>query len=79
MHIHCQCGTDFETKELPCPDGREGCMVSHPDPASFICPSCGENSGPKVAQAFREGNVREEIGIAIFNPKGLERLTIVKD
>ena len=54
-------------------------MVSHPDPASFICPSCGENSGPKVAQAFREGNVREEIGIAIFNPKGLERLTIVKD
>lgn len=81
MHITCGCRHEFESKELPCPDNIEGCLVSHEDIKSFICPKCGYDSGPDIEKAVAEGRVilNNSFGMGAFNPKGLVRLQIMRD
>ena len=79
MTITCGCRHKFESKDVPCPDGIEGCLVSHTGPMSYVCPKCGHDSYPDVAKALAEGGVVTEIALGAFNPLGMKRLEIVRD
>jgi hypothetical protein len=79
MQVTCRCGERFQSKPAPCPDGREGCCVAHYDKASFVCPTCGYDSGPDIAKAILGGNVVELPGIAIVNERAVKEIEFALD
>lgn len=76
MHVTCRCGHKFQSRPAPCPDGRIGCLVAHYDAASFVCPKCLHDSGPAIAKSILDGNVRQEVGVGMFNARALAKLNI---
>ena len=73
----CDCGTKFNTKLAPCPDGREGCCVAHFDKDSYRCPGCGKDLGPEIWKALSEGRVEYKEGVAIVNVAAVKELEFV--
>ena len=77
MQVECvECGSTFQSRPAPCPDGMEGCLVAHYDEKSFVCPRCGYDSGPAIGKALREGPYKEEIGVGFANLDGIRKLTL---
>jgi hypothetical protein len=74
MTIECKCGNMFTSKSIPCPDNIEGCMVAHFDKDSGVCPKCGYNSGPDIADAIISGRVIQAVGMAIMNSKLVDKI-----
>lgn len=92
MHMECfKCRVAFATTPtIPCPDGIDGCLVAHySDEQIWVCPDCGHDNQAdyKAAwAAYKVQNpkakfwpVREGIGIAVGNLKGLSKLKMTRD
>lgn len=65
MQIHCACGHEYETRELPTPPG-ENPLVCRTDRASYTCEKCGAFNAPRLSEG-----VREEIGMGVMNVKSI--------
>jgi rubredoxin len=74
MLITCECGHEYRAREVPCPDGIEGCLVFHRNESSYICPKCEKNNLPDLSQG-----VTEEIGRGVVNIGGIMGLDIIDD
>ncbi len=64
MLSHCaKCAAPLHLRLRSCPDGREGCIVAHYDPESFIC-ACGHDNSKTPTK-----KLHEKIGKGILNPR----------
>lgn len=75
MLLVSSCGHQWQRKLAPCPDGIEGCCVAHYGDFEDdrYCPECGYDikldfKGPLM--------FHEEVGIAVFNTKAIEKIKI---
>lgn len=82
--IYCKCpdcNGNIVYGMVSCPDDKDGCCVAH---YNYGCEDCktvfnitfekdqyDDLSAPKM-------EFREEIGLAIINPRGLKNLTVIK-
>jgi len=78
MQVTCSCSNVFMSKQAPCPDGRENCLVCHYDENSFICPTCGHDCGPDIREALKDGHIVEEIGLYTANLAGIRKLELYR-
>ena len=70
MKIHCACGHEYETRELPTPPG-ENPLVCRTDRASYTCEKCGAFNAPRLSEGVWEG-----IGMAVMNTKSIVSLDL---
>lgn len=75
-YAHCPlCNGNIYNGMISCPDGREGCCVSH---YGYGCSKCLQAFTLDVEWegVAEQWTVKEKIGIGIINPRGLLKLTI---
>lgn len=86
--IYCKCPEckdgDIVYGMVSCPDGREGCCVAHYNHGCTACKAVFDATFEKdeydlIPNPSGPIIVSEEIGIAVFNPRGLIKMTIKKD
>lgn len=82
-----KCHKDFvHQPQIPCPDGRDGCLVFHTGAPVWTCTHCSHDNKPDYDAAwaiYKTANpdavtwpIRQGIGIGAYNPEGLGRLVI---
>lgn len=75
MLIISSCGHQWARQLIPCPDGREGCLVLHYDDfeKDRFCPECGHD----VRQDFKDPlMLHEKVGTAVINTNAISKLKL---